>query len=151
MNTYKFTLLSLCFLLISTSLLAQPKDFKQIELLKTKYITEELDLSPEEAQKFWPVYNEYRKALDAIHDRRQQEFKRHKMLKNWDKHSDEELEKFTRKELEDQSKIAAVKLDYLEKFSSAVGKRKAATYYRIEVEFHRKLMQELRRRPHRER
>ncbi len=148
MNTYKL-FLSACALVISASLGAQPKDFERIEMLKTKFITEKLDLSPEEAQQFWPVYNEYRKALDAIHDRRQQEFNRHQMVKNWEDKSDEELEEFTRKELQDQEKIAKVKLEFLSKFSAAVGKRKAATYYRIEVGFHRKLMQELRRRPRR--
>lgn len=30
---------------------------QSIEALKTAYITRELNLSPEEAQKFWPVYN----------------------------------------------------------------------------------------------
>ena len=32
---------------------------ESIEALKTAYITKELDLKPDEAQKFWPVYNEY--------------------------------------------------------------------------------------------
>lgn len=148
MNTYK-TFLTTCALIISLGLAGQPKDFERIEVLKSKFITEKLDLNPEEAQQFWPVYNEYRKALDAIHDRRQQVFKRHQMVKNWDKQSDEELESFTRKELQDQARIAEVKLQYFDKFSAAVGKRKAATYYRIEIEFHRKLMQELRKRPRR--
>ena len=31
----------------------------RIEALKIAYITNKLNLSPEEAQKFWPVYNQY--------------------------------------------------------------------------------------------
>ena len=38
---------------------------EKIEALKMGYISKELDLSPEEAQKFWPVYNQYQKELDA--------------------------------------------------------------------------------------
>jgi hypothetical protein len=30
-----------------------------IDALKTAFITKELELTPDEAQKFWPVYNEY--------------------------------------------------------------------------------------------
>ena len=30
-----------------------------IEALKTAYITKELNLSPDEAQKFWPTYNNF--------------------------------------------------------------------------------------------
>ena len=32
---------------------------KDIEAVRTAYITNQLKLSPEEAQKFWPVYNSY--------------------------------------------------------------------------------------------
>lgn len=35
----------------------------QIKAMKTAYLTEELDLSSEEAEKFWPIYNTYRKNL----------------------------------------------------------------------------------------
>ena len=35
------------------------QDGHRLEALKIAYITKNLDLSPEEAQKFWPVYNQY--------------------------------------------------------------------------------------------
>ncbi|HVU83461.1 MAG TPA: hypothetical protein VHC50_01380 [Puia sp.] len=31
----------------------------RLEALKIAYITKKMDLSPEEAQKFWPIYNQY--------------------------------------------------------------------------------------------
>ena len=34
-----------------------------IDALKVAFISKELDLSPNEAQKFWPVYNQYAKEL----------------------------------------------------------------------------------------
>lgn len=43
----------------STGLIAQPDRFEKIRTLKTAYITQELSLTPSEAEKFWPVYNEY--------------------------------------------------------------------------------------------
>ncbi len=36
---------------------------QNIDALKIAYITRELNLSPEEAQKFWPVYNNYTNEL----------------------------------------------------------------------------------------
>lgn len=145
MNTYKSICLSL-LLIFGLEALAQDPEFKRIESLKTKFITEKLDLSPEEAQKFWPVYNAYRKELEAIHGRRNGEFNRMEMVRNWEDKTEEELQSFIRKELNEQKRITELKLNYLEKFNAAVGQRKAATYYRIEVEFHRKLMGELRKR-----
>ncbi len=35
------------------------RDNDQIEAVRTAYITNQLKLSPEEAQKFWPLYNNY--------------------------------------------------------------------------------------------
>ena len=57
MKTY-FTLL---VLMLSLGVVAQGKDEKRerIKALKTAFITTELDLSSEEAAKFWPVYNDF--------------------------------------------------------------------------------------------
>jgi hypothetical protein len=37
----------------------------RLEALKIAYITNKMDLSPEEAQKFWPIYNQYAAELKA--------------------------------------------------------------------------------------
>lgn len=45
----------------------QPSEKKQqdIEALKIAFISKELELTPDEAQKFWPVYNQYSKELKS--------------------------------------------------------------------------------------
>ena len=62
----------LYFLLVLISLAAFasaqediPSDKKQqdIEALKVAFISKELELTPDEAQKFWPLYNQYSKEL----------------------------------------------------------------------------------------
>ena len=42
----------------------------RLETLKIGFITEELNLSSEEAQKFWPVYNEYESKMEDIRSER---------------------------------------------------------------------------------
>ena len=42
------------------------KKQQDIEALKVAFISKELDLTPDEAQKFWPVYNQYSKELTAV-------------------------------------------------------------------------------------
>lgn len=45
------------------------KKQQDIEALKVAFISKELELTPDEAQKFWPVYNEYSKELkNAVTD-----------------------------------------------------------------------------------
>lgn len=55
--------LFLFLILFTTLTFAQEDKYAQIKAMKTAYITEKLDLSPTEAEKFWPVYNSYRKEL----------------------------------------------------------------------------------------
>lgn len=38
-----------------------------IEMFKTKFITDQLALTPQEAEAFWPVYNEYKNGMRAIY------------------------------------------------------------------------------------
>jgi hypothetical protein len=41
-------------------------DRKRLESMEIAYMTRELNLSPEESQKFWPVFNKYRDELKTI-------------------------------------------------------------------------------------
>src|ERR1700751_2005111 len=42
-----------------TFLIGVAQNGNRLEALKIAYITNKLNLSPEEAQKFWPIYNQY--------------------------------------------------------------------------------------------
>ena len=55
-------------LLCVVSATAQTKDESRdkIKALKIAYITEQLNLTTEEAQKFWPIYNLYDKEQHTI-------------------------------------------------------------------------------------
>jgi RecA/RadA recombinase len=62
------------FLLLSFSKMAAAQedeggnmnDQKKIQAMEVAYITKELNLSPEEAQKFWPVFNKYREDVKGV-------------------------------------------------------------------------------------
>ena len=56
MNNMKRTIF-LFLTLLTCVAFGQEDKRSQIQAMKTAYITEELDLSTDEAEKFWPVYN----------------------------------------------------------------------------------------------
>jgi small-conductance mechanosensitive channel len=58
----KFILLFLFFINISYFCFAQPNKemMDKAEAIQIAYLTKELGLSADEAQKFWPVYNDYK-------------------------------------------------------------------------------------------
>ncbi len=41
-------------------------DSKKIQAMEVAYITKELNLSPEDAEKFWPVFNKYRNDVKGV-------------------------------------------------------------------------------------
>ena len=69
MNNMKKALFLFLSLLAFTAI-GQDDKHSQIKAMKTAYITEELNLSASEAEKFWPVYNSYRTNLwNLRHDK----------------------------------------------------------------------------------
>jgi len=60
-----FTILCLSFLMASQIAKAQQPDTK-FESLRVAFITDYVQLTPDESQKFWPVYNQYRGELKSL-------------------------------------------------------------------------------------
>ena len=59
-NIKKFLYFIISSLLYNSIVLAQPpNDGEKMKSIVIAYITEELDLTPTEAQNFWPVFNQY--------------------------------------------------------------------------------------------
>ncbi|TAD85949.1 MAG: hypothetical protein EAY75_10005 [Bacteroidetes bacterium] len=59
MNRKLLYTLATCLLLQIAAYAQPPQREEMLESLRIAYITKQLELSGEEAQKFWPVYNSY--------------------------------------------------------------------------------------------
>ena len=63
MKTIKILILTL---FVTTSAFAQKFDKEKIKALKIAHITEQMDLTKDEAQKFWPIYNANEEAENKL-------------------------------------------------------------------------------------
>ena len=52
-----------------------PESREKFRSIKIAYFTEELELTSEEAEKFWPVYNEYDKKKSDLHRQHRKSFR----------------------------------------------------------------------------
>ncbi len=61
------------FLITGFIAMAQPRteDRQKIEAMKVAFITEQLSLTPAEAEKFWPVYNQFSDNMRSMRKDRQ--------------------------------------------------------------------------------
>ena len=67
----KFIWTFLTCLIFAFPLSAQDKQrSEQIESVKVAFITQKLDLNSSEAEKFWPVYNNYQREMKVVFNAR---------------------------------------------------------------------------------
>ncbi|NLA23892.1 MAG: hypothetical protein GX879_02895 [Bacteroidales bacterium] len=113
-------------------------DKEKIKAERVAFITAELELSVEEAQNFWPVFNEYeRKNEEFLNEER--EITR-ELRNSADKISDNELEKKLDRINEIQVQKAELQTEYFNKFKSVLSIKKLAKLQANEREFRRKLL-----------
>ncbi len=115
---------------------------EKIKASKIAFITENVDLTPEEAEKFWPVYNEYEKKREEATHSLMGRFKGHKDG-NWDDFSDEEAESMMEDRFKQEEALLELKKEYHKKFLDILSARKVMKLYKTEDMFKRQLMERL--------
>jgi hypothetical protein len=91
-----------------------------VEAIKIGYFTKKLELTPEEAQRFWPVYNQYINEIRQVR------------LQNTDMD-----------EVSLEEKIVNVRKKYKSEFSRAIPEEKVNTFFKADKEFTNYLRKEL--------
>ena len=116
----------------------EPSKREKLQALKVAYLTEELSLTPEEAQSFWPLYNELEDKMKAI--RKAQRENRMNAKKNLETMSDAELTVSIDKELAFEQKELDLKKEYNVLFKKILPIRKVAKLHASEQGFRRELL-----------
>lgn len=114
---------------------------KEIKAQKTAYLTTKMELSPEESQKFWPVYNQYDKEIEAVRkDRRDAR----RAVKQDADITDAEADAIIEKELANQQRELDIRKKYSAEFKKVIGARKTMLLAKAERDFLRELLGRLR-------
>ena len=143
MRTILFTGL---ILFLSLQLFAQRHmDPKMIEVIKSKkvaFITEQVGLTSQESQKFWPIYNQLEKERNDLMDKKRdlEESTEEKGVKNEDYYR-----KLTHEIVAMHLKEGKLTEEYNAKFLSVLPAEKVVKLYRSERKFRSYLMQEMRK------
>ena len=116
--------------------LAQPTQQAQkddIDAQRIGFITKELQLTTQEAQVFWPVYNKYRTELETLRKNRSTELMAAKV--NFDEYSNEEVNKIIENEFVYRQKELDLMKRYNEEFKKILPIKKVAKLYRADQLF----------------
>ena len=99
------------------------QDGERIQSLKIAFITQKLQLTPDEAQKFWPIYNQYDQEIKAL-----------------------QLNDKNGPVIENEEKLLNIRKKYLNSFEKVIGPEKVNRLFNAERDFREILIRRLQKR-----
>ena len=132
----KTTLIALLCPLFMFSQNILDKKRQKIESEKIAYITNALDLSLEEAQAFWPLYNEYSVKKNAVNQKRIKEFDN--LKENKSSLSEQEIGIILDQKFKMEQEILDLKMNYKKEFQKVISNTQLSNLYHAEREFRKK-------------
>ncbi|WP_166332168.1 hypothetical protein [Sphingobacterium chungjuense] len=121
LNQILLTLFVSCSMMLTAT--AQNDDrFEKIENQKIAYITKHLNITTSEAQRFFPLYNQYSKSMQNIKSAKSN------LRSHQHEHQNSDMIEFDSKEVE-------LKKQYRNKFAEVIGAARASQFFMVEQEF----------------
>ncbi len=141
----KKIILLLMFFTSIFSLQAQDRDDRKehrerIKALKVAYITQELSMDPQLAQKFWPIYNNYESKKLELHRRE------HINLDNTGSISEAKAEEMLKEYLDVEKEEYLIKKELFQDLKKILTAREIIKLHKLESDFNKKLIKEYRER-----
>lgn len=135
--------ITLLFLALTINGFAQNKQRQErFKALKIAYITEKLEFTETEAQKFWPIYNAYEKEKDMLRNNSREKRRNLKIESLSEAEAKVALKDFLAFENEQQK----LKTDFVESLLTAIPAKKIIQLKLVEEQFKKQMMEEWKKR-----
>lgn len=139
-----FTFIFIIFL-SCLSAFSQPEigaNKERIEAMRVGFITKRLNLTTEEAQKFWPVFNQYSAEIDKM--REDSRLMKKALKEGFATMADKEVEQVSDEFILQKRKEWEIADKYHKEFKKVLPIRKIAALYKAERDFKLHIIKELR-------
>lgn len=120
-----------------------PKSQEVLKAQKIAFFTQKLDLTPEEAGKFWPLYNEYWSRKHKIIDDKRAAMKY--CSENMKNMSEEEIAKYDDMYINFQKQETDLLIEFSDKFEKVMPASKVFKLYLADYEFKSYLLQQIKK------
>lgn len=125
------TITTLFILTISMMGFAQSSSQDKIQAAKIALITERLNLTPEQAQKFWPIYNEYTKKQEDV----RKAFTEAKRNHDPETATDQETQRLLEIGMEAKQQALSIEKQYTDRFLEVINNRQLLNLRTAEKDF----------------
>jgi hypothetical protein len=115
---------------------------ERVKAQKIAFITDKLDLTPEEATKFWPIYNAAEERIEAVRTKDMRSIK--SKIRQNPEMSDDEANKLLQDLITAEDEMYKAKVDLINNLKGVIPANKIIRLKRAEDEFNQKLLERLR-------
>lgn len=130
-------------MLLSLSGFAQDKDRKErIKALKIAFITERLELTEKEAQKFWPVYNDFEETYYTL----KRDMRSHHKTVNPETLDEAGARQLIDEMIAQENKKTELKKNFMSNLLNIIPAKKVIQLKMAEDDFNRRMLDEYRKR-----
>lgn len=143
MKTYIYSLIIILAFSFSTKAQERNNHREKIKTLKIAYLTEQLNLTSTEAEKFWPAYNAHQENLNTFRKTISKNLM--EKMKNYSSLKESEAKALINTKLDIDKKSFLEKEAFIKKLSKILTYKKILKLQIAEREFGRKLMRKYRR------
>jgi hypothetical protein len=125
------------------SSIAQNNNRDRIKMLKVSFITNAIDLTPSEAEKFWPIYNLHHKKINQLKYKLERgNFNSNENGVTIDNINNEKAKELVYEVLNTESEIVNIKKQLIEELSSVISSKKILKLQKAERDFNKRMLQE---------
>ena len=117
---------------------------EKIKTLKVAFITERLSLTSEEAQVFWPIYNEHEKNTQRI--RRKERLEIQSKLIDMDLLTNAEANQLLDELISLEQEKQDLHIQFIDRISQVISPKKTLLLIKAEEDFKRRLLREMQQR-----
>jgi len=127
--------------LLMFSLNINAQETSDVDSYKIAYITQQLDLTSAQAEKFWPIYNKHNKKYQDLKKNTWEPIK--KGLKNIDKLSDKESEQLLKDYRQYRRTRLANREEYINELLTVISPKKVMQLKKAEYDFNKELLKQI--------
>lgn len=136
----------MAILLVSMNAIGQRGDKRErIKALKVAFITEQLGLTTEEAQGFWPIYNTFEEETNAIRFKEMRVIRKD-IRENLDSMNDTEANALIKRFNTAEDRMQKLRMELSEKLARIIPPKKIIQLKIAEDDFRRKMLNEFKKR-----
>lgn len=143
-NKVKIGVLAVFLLFGAISFAQNQRGRERIKSLKVAFITERLNLSTEEAQVFWPLYNEHEENIEAIKRRERKEIR--SQLQDFEYLSEAEADNLLGKMIDLETEKTRLNAAFIKRMSEVISPKKTFMLIKAEEDFKKRLLKEIQQR-----